>query len=58
MRVHPKPKRASTCSCCEEGCGGRENLELGKQRNDKKQSPTVEHKKLYSISSDKPHERE
>ena len=31
---------------------------MGKQRNDKQQSPTVEHKELYSIFSDKPHEKE
>ena len=30
---------------------------MGKQRNEKQQSPTVEHKELYSIFSDKPHEK-
>jgi hypothetical protein len=32
-------------------------LGVEKQRNEK-QSPTVEHKKLYSIFSDKSHEKE
>ena len=35
-----------------------EGLGVGKQRNEKPQSPTVEHKELYSIFSDKPHEKE
>ena len=35
-----------------------EDSEFRKQWNDKQQSPTVESKELYSISSDKPHEKE
>ena len=35
-----------------------EDWKLGKQRNEKQQSPTVERKELYSIFSDKPHEKE
>ena len=35
-----------------------EDWELGKQRNEKQQCPTVERKELYSISSDNPHEKE
>ena len=35
-----------------------EDWELRKQWNDKQQSPTVESKELYSISSDKPEEKE
>ena len=31
---------------------------VGKQRNEKQQSPTVEHKKLFSTFSDKSHEKE
>ena len=44
MRVHPQPKRANTCSFHEEGYGGGEDWELGIWQNDKKQSPTVEHR--------------
>ena len=35
-----------------------EDWELGKQRNEKQQSPTVTRKELYSVFSDKPHEKE
>ena len=31
---------------------------MGKQRNEKQQSPTVARKELYSVFSDKPHEKE
>ena len=58
MRVHPQPKRAKTCSFHEEGYGGAEDWELWIQRSDKQLSPTVEHKEIYSIFSDKPHEKE
>ena len=44
MRVHPKPKRDKTRGCHEEGYGGGEDWELGIWQNDKKQSPTVEHR--------------
>ena len=43
MKVHPQPKRAKTCSFHEEVCGGGKDWELGIQRNDKQQSPTVEY---------------
>ena len=57
MRVHPKWDKA--CCCHEEGSWGGEDWELGIQQNDKKKkSPTVERKELYSVSSDKPHEKE
>ena len=58
MKVHPKPKRAKIGGCHEEGCGGGEDWELGIQRNDKRQSPNIESKEIYSIYSDKPHENE
>ena len=58
MRVHPKPKWDKTYTCHEEGCQGGEDWELGIQQNDEKQSLTVEHKEPYSVSSDKPHEKE
>ena len=38
--------------------GGRGGVVVGKQRNEKQQSPTVEHKKLFSTFSDKSHEKE
>ena len=57
VRVHPKPEGQDM-----RVSWGRmwwvEDWELGKQRNEKQQSPTVEHKELYSIFSDKSHEKE
>ena len=46
MRVHPQPKRAKTWGCHEEECGGGKDWELGIQRNDKQQNPTVAHKEI------------
>ena len=56
MRVH-QSKRAKTCSFHEEECGGGKDWELWIQKNDKQQSPTVEHKKPYSTFSDKSSEK-
>ena len=56
MRVHPKPKRAKTSGCHEEGCGEWRTGRWG-NRNEKQHSPTVEGKEIYSMLSVKPHEK-
>lgn len=39
-------------------CGGVGGLGVMEMENEKQQSPTVEHKELYSTFSDKSHEKE
>lgn len=47
MRVHPQPKRAKIEVAIRKGVGEGERLGIGTRRNDKEQSPTVEHKEIY-----------